>query len=174
MSGETANFGGSLLTQFPNLTATGRVTAVAADPQLSDRIFVGTAGGGVWMTTNGTTFTLISASLPSQAIGAIAIDPVNTTPTTIYVATGEGNNCFDCHYGPGIFKSTDLGNTWTPILPVGYAVPGSSEVLGHPSFTKLAVDTSHNPPYLFASAGFGFSDNRAGVSVGQGIAANDG
>ncbi|HVB80950.1 MAG TPA: hypothetical protein VNE82_13515 [Candidatus Binataceae bacterium] len=76
--------------------------------------------------------------------------------------------------GQGIFKSTDLGNTWTPILPVGYAVPGSSEVLGHPSFTKLAIDTSHNPPYLFVTADFGGSANRAGVPVSQGNTANDG
>jgi hypothetical protein len=156
MSGEVANFGGSLLTGFPNLTATGRVTAIAADPQVSGRVFVGTAGGGVWMATNNLPpFTLISASLPSQAIGAIAIDPVNTTPTTIYVATGEGNNSGDSYYGQGIFKSTNLGNTWTPILPVGYPVPGSSEVLGHPSFTKLAIDTSHNPPYLLRAPALG-------------------
>lgn len=123
---------------------------------------------------NGTTFTLISASLPSQAIGAIAIDPVNTTPTTIYVATGEGNNSGDSYYGQGIFKSTNLGSTWTPILPVGYMVAVSSEVLGHPSFTKLAIDTSHNPPYLFATADLGGSANRAGVFFGQGNPANQG
>lgn len=35
MSNETANFGGALLSGFPALTATGRVTAIAADSQVS-------------------------------------------------------------------------------------------------------------------------------------------
>lgn len=88
---------------------------------------------------------------PSQAIGAVAIDPVNSNPTTVYVATGEGNQSGDSYYGIGIFKSSDLGKTITWLLKPGQALSPSG-TFGHPAFTRLAIDTSHNPPYLFAGA----------------------
>src|SRR5438309_1373080 len=71
--------------------ATGRVTAIAIDPQ--GRIFVGTAGGGVWFSTDaGTTFGLLGTATlppytfegPSNAIGAIALE-TSTNPPTVYV-----------------------------------------------------------------------------------------
>ena len=51
---------------------------------------------------------------PTQAIGAVALD-TTTTPSTIYVGTGEGNGSIDSLYGAGIFKSANLGQTWTSL-----------------------------------------------------------
>jgi hypothetical protein len=139
-----SNFGGNLF--GPMFAATGRITAIATDPSTSGRLFVGAANGGVWMSTDaGTHFTSIGDNLPSPtiAIGAIAIDAVNTNPPTLYVATGEGNTCGDCYYGQGIFKTTDLGAHWTAL---------SSGTFDHVGFARLAIDTSHNPPHLFAAA----------------------
>ncbi len=146
-----ANFGGAVF--GPTFNGTGRITAIAADPQAHGRLFVGAANGGVWMSSDGgTTFKPIFDAEPTQAIGAIAFDPVNTNPTTIYVATGEGNNSGDSYYGQGIFKSTDLGATWTQLSP---------STFDKAAFTRLAVDTSHNPPVLFAAADGGNSLGRA-------------
>ncbi len=97
---EQANFGGLLIaptampmaTPTPTLTpgfysATGRVTSIAFDPQ-SSNLFVGTANGGVWKSTDlGTTFQPLAPLVPAsavgtEAIGAIAID-TSTTPSTL-------------------------------------------------------------------------------------------
>ena len=116
-------------------------------------MFVGAANGGVWLSTDsGAHFVPITDSLPTQAIGALAIDAVNTNPSTLYVATAEGNNADDSYYGQGIFKSSDLGRHWTELAP------GTFDRM---SFTKLAIDPSHNPPTLFAAVGDGFSAGRA-------------
>src|SRR6266436_3257809 len=146
-----SNFGGAIVGTTFN--ATGRITAIAADPTTPGRLFVGAANGGVWMSTDGgSTFKPISDALPSQAIGAIVLDPVNTSPPTLYVATGESNNGVDNYYGQGIFRSTDLGTTWTPLAPGTY---------DRAAFGQLAIDTSQHPPTLFAATGFGFTGGRA-------------
>ena len=70
--GGLPNFGG-MITGAPLANSQGRVTAVAADPTTPGRLFVGTAGGGVWMTNDGgNTFEPIFDDQPSLAIGAIA------------------------------------------------------------------------------------------------------
>jgi hypothetical protein len=159
MQGEQANFGGNLF--GPAFNATGRITAIATDPTTTGRLFVGEANGGVWMSTDsGSTFTPISDSLSTTAIGAIALDTVNTNPPTIYVATGEGNNSGDSYYGQGMFASTDLGAHWT-------ALAGGT--FDHVGFTRLAVDASHNPPHLFAATtAFSGSASRADALFSEG------
>ncbi|HVN26958.1 MAG TPA: hypothetical protein VMT64_00650, partial [Candidatus Binataceae bacterium] len=134
-----------------NPTGTGRLTAVAVDPNVNNRVIVGAANGGVWLSNDdGNTFTPIFDSQPTLAIGSIALDP-GTNPTTIYVGTGEGNTSADSYYGQGIFRSTDLGMTW--------------EQLGKTSFANyaigaLAIDTSVTPRILFAAVTEGLSDTR--------------
>jgi len=75
--------------QFPATAAvTGRATAVVVDPTNSNNVYLGTAQGGVWRSTNGgTTWDPIFESAQSLAVGALAIAP--SSPTTLYVGTGE-------------------------------------------------------------------------------------
>ena len=144
------NFGGPI----PGATfnATGRISALAADPSTPGRLFVGAANGGVWMSTDGgSTFTPIGDALPTQAIGALALDAVHTSPPTLYVATGEANNAIDTYYGQGLFQSRDLGATWLPLAPGTF---------DQAAFSSLAIDTSQNPPILFAAVSFAFSSGR--------------
>ena len=167
--GAQANYGGDLV--GPVFDAAGRITAIAADPNTQGRIFVGTANGGLWMITgaNGSnpSYTRISDTLPNptQAIGAIALDP-STSPPTIYIGTGEGNYCFDCSYGSGVFYSTNLGASWTEF---------EFKDLEDQAITKLAlVDNSNGTKYLFAGLNQGFSYNRAVVDFTQGVASDNG
>jgi photosystem II stability/assembly factor-like uncharacterized protein len=152
-----ANFGGVILPigngDLGKFSATGRIIAIATDPTTPGRLFVGAANGGVWMSTDGgSTFTPIGDALPTQAIGAIVLDPVNTSPPTLYVATGEAHNTNDSYYGQGIFRSDDLGATWMPLSPGTF---------DRAAFAQLAIDTSQNPPILFAATGSGVSGGRA-------------
>lgn len=89
----------------------GRALSIAWHPTNTNVIYVGSASGGLWKSTNGGTNWLpLTDNLPSLAVGAIALDPAN--PNIVYVGTGEGAFNVDAVYGAGIFKSTDGGTTW--------------------------------------------------------------
>src|SRR5437764_9113709 len=91
----------------------GRVSAIAAvkeDGRLT--VYVGSASGGVWKSSNGgTTFKPVFDKQDVQSIGAIAIDP--GAPKTIWVGTGEAWTRNSTSVGDGIYKSTDGGENWT-------------------------------------------------------------
>src|SRR5213076_2638919 len=96
----------------------GRITALAVDPSCNVttcRVWAAAAGGGVWRTNNalsgsGPTWTFISGSFPTNAIGTLTYDAAHAT---LYAGTGEPNASADSEAGFGIYKSTDGGNTWT-------------------------------------------------------------
>ena len=97
----------------------GRTTAIAVAPSCNASrcpVFIGTAGGGVWKTTNALapspTWTA-SNGIPSNAIGSLVFDANDSTGNTLYVGTGEPNGSGDSEAGVGLYKSTDGGNSWT-------------------------------------------------------------
>jgi hypothetical protein len=104
----------------------GRTTAIALSPdcQVSDcKIFIGTAGGGVWAADNALAsqpnWHPSGSGIPSNAIGSIVFDSNDPTGKTLYVGTGEPNGSGDSEAGVGLYKSTDFGKSWT-------LVPGSA------------------------------------------------
>ena len=167
MANQQANFGG---VPFGNkFNATGRISAIAADPTTPGRIFVGAASGGLWMSTDsGATFTSIGQNLPlpdpvhpvqgynnSLAVGAIALD-TTTNPPTIYLGTGEGNNSADSLYGQGLFKSSDLGATWTTLGAPGQ---NTQPIFLHWAFARIALDPANSK--IFAATVPGGSAGKA-------------
>ncbi len=97
----------------PNMgPAAGRLTAFALDPTSVNTMYAGFALGGVWKSTDGgASWKGLTDTQPTLAVGAIALDPRNSS--TVYVGTGEGNYSGDSFFGQGILKSTDAGTTWT-------------------------------------------------------------
>ena len=98
----------------------GRITALAVDPKCKPQectLYVGAAGGGVWRTKNALagnpSWKQISAGIPTNAIGSIAIDPNDPSGRTIYVGTGEANGSGDSEAGLGLYKTTDDGAHWS-------------------------------------------------------------
>jgi photosystem II stability/assembly factor-like uncharacterized protein len=92
----------------------GRIAAVAGRREKDGKVtlFVGSATGGVWKSTDGgTSFDPVFDKQPVQSIGAIALDP--TRPDTVWVGTGESWTRNSVSIGDGIYKSTDGGETWT-------------------------------------------------------------
>ncbi len=85
------------------------VEGVANDPFT---LYVATASGGLWKTTNkGTTWTPIFENQKVATFGDVAIFEGN--PDILYVGTGEQNNRQSTSWGNGVYKSTDAGKSWT-------------------------------------------------------------
>ncbi|MBV9718747.1 MAG: hypothetical protein JOZ77_05480 [Candidatus Eremiobacteraeota bacterium] len=117
----------------------GRVAAVAGTPQDDQLYYLGTAGGGVWRSTNGgATWEAVFEKEPVAAVGAVAIDP--TDERVVWAGTGEANPRNDVSFGDGLYKSTDGAKTWTR---VGLA--------GVWSISRIAVDP-HNPRHVIVGA----------------------
>lgn len=95
----------------------GRSRAILADQTdaTGNTVFVGSAGGGLWRTTDflsaSPSWTQIASVSQNLSITTLAQDP--NTPTTMYAGTGEGYSNVDAIRGLGIYKSTDGGLTWS-------------------------------------------------------------
>src|SRR5579872_7601409 len=92
----------------------GRVDdfAVGRVPGAPDAIYVATASGGVFKSTNqGTSWTPVFDAVPAMmSIGDIAVAPSNAS--VVWVGTGEANNRQSSSWGDGVYKSSDGGKTW--------------------------------------------------------------
>ncbi|HUW92387.1 MAG TPA: hypothetical protein VMV74_04420, partial [Bacteroidales bacterium] len=74
-------------------------------------IWVGSATGGVWKSTNeGTTFVPVFDGMPTGSVGDIAIDPKNSE--VVWVGTGEANIFRSSNAGCGVYRTPDGGKTW--------------------------------------------------------------
>ncbi len=101
----------------------GRINCIAFHPTDANTYFIGVAQGGVWKTTNsGQTWIPLTDNLPITRVSDITIDPVD--PNTMYislcdfeyigVALNLNGRKRNTHYGLGVYKTTDGGNSWQP------------------------------------------------------------
>lgn len=120
-------------------TMSGRITAIeGVNKDDGKTIYVGTAGGGVWKSTNaGASYKSIFDKY-CQSIGAVAIDQKN--PSTVYVATGESNMRNSVSIGNGMYKSTDGGDNWKKI-----GLDSTEHI------SKIIVD-HNNPEIIYVAA----------------------
>ena len=89
----------------------GRTTDIAGVPGDPALVYVATASGGLFKTTNGgVSWTPIFDHENTISIGAIAVDPHN--PDVVWVGTGEANARNSVSFGDGVYRTLDGGKTW--------------------------------------------------------------
>jgi photosystem II stability/assembly factor-like uncharacterized protein len=106
-----ATFAGLELRNIGPAINSGRVVDFAVQPDAHNVIYVATASGNLWKTTNaGTTWKPIFDKEGSYAIGCVTLDPNN--PNVVWVGTGENNSQRSVAFGDGVYKSLDGGQNW--------------------------------------------------------------
>lgn len=139
-------------------TMSGRITEIVGVNSDGKTIYIGTAGGGIWKTTNaGASFKPIFDKY-IQSIGAMAIDQKN--PKIIYVGTGESNMRNSVSIGDGMYKTTDAGDNWTKIgldstehISKVIVDPNNSSVIYVAAPGPLWSDSKHRGLYKSTDAG---------------------
>lgn len=132
----------------------GRVPDVAVDPGNPNHWLIGAAQGGIWETRDaGTTWTPVTDSQPSLAMGAIAFAPGN--PNIVYAGTGEASFSADSFYGGGLLKSSNGGSTWQLI---------HAETFAKTTFSEVKVDPA-NAGVLVAATSRGTSGRGGGTPI---------
>jgi hypothetical protein len=137
----------------------GRVTSIALDPiDPNNTIYIGTAQGGVWKTTDGGVNWIPKSDFEvSLAIGAIATVQImvgGMAVTRIYAGTGEDNQSGDSYYGAGILRSDNGGDRWESF--------GQSD-FQRAHIARIAV-VPGNPEHLFVASDKGLAEStNAGV-----------
>jgi photosystem II stability/assembly factor-like uncharacterized protein len=118
----------------------GRVDDIEAAPSDPRIIFVASAGGGVFRSTNnGTTWQpTLDRFANTLSIGDIAIAPSNSN--IVWAGAGEANNRQSSTWGDGVYRSTDGGVTWR------HMGLRETQTIG-----RIVID-SHNPDIVFVAA----------------------
>ncbi len=176
----------------------GRLRGIVVHPADPNVMWVGSASGGIWKTTNGgTSWAPLDDFLPSLAVGCLVRDPNN--PDILYCGSGEGffeteegTSNTAAIRGAGIFKTIDGGGTWEQIAstansPDWYFVnrlsfePGSSQVMLAATSTGLWRSTNAggawnrvapvapNPPVHYYDVKFHPTDPSRAVAGGHDI-----
>lgn len=139
----------------------GRISCIATHPTDPNTFYVGAASGGLWRTSDdGASWTCVTDTFGSLAMGAVAIDPVD--PHTLYLGQGESNYSGDTYPGYGLWKSTNEGATW---MYLGF---GKTQYI-----SKILIDAQDHNRILVAIPGAkSASDSNRGVYISTDAGAN--
>lgn len=154
----------------------GRVVCMAIDPNNTNNLWVGSASGGIWKSTNaGSSWTSVPTNLPVLGVSAIIIDPSNSN--VIYAGTGEvyhtevgvmGYNVWKTRgtYGIGVIKSTNGGATWSQVMPkVSSDLFAIQSLTFHPSNSNTVFACATDGVYRSTNGGSTWSKIYNGVNV---------
>ena len=95
----------------PALTS-GRIADIAGVADAPDTLYVATATGGAWKTTNrGVTWQAVFENGGTASLGSVSVAPSN--PNVVWLGSGETWNWRSVSWGDGVYKSEDGGRSWT-------------------------------------------------------------
>lgn len=143
----------------------GEVLDIAIDPRgTTDQvIYIATNQGGVWRSMDGgVNFEPRTDYFPSLSMGALALDPGN--PSIVYAGSGNlfDGNGYRFHTlsvkAIGIYKSTDMGETWSVLNPGGIFSGNGINRMVMPAPNVLLV-AAGNGLYRSVDGGLNFGNN---------------
>jgi len=136
----------------------GRVACVAVDPSNNLHMLCGSAGGGIWESTDaGANWLPRTDHMPTLTIGALAFDPAN--PKIVYAGSGEGN--FYASLGAGVYVSADGGTTWKLLTAAPFSGQGFYDLIVDPTNSKILYAASTDGFYLSTNAGVAWTRKRS-------------
>lgn len=134
--------------------ASGRVLSIAVHPTNPDIVYVGTAQGGLYRSTNGgTTWVALMDNALSLAIGALALAPSN--PEILYVGTGESGFCADCFFGVGVYRIENASTTATLNGPFNKDAVNADVFTGRGIGEIIVHPTDPNTIFVASTSGVG-------------------
>ena len=136
----------------------GRINVVRLNPKNDNEIWVGSASGGVWKSSNkGNTWRKMGwTDIMSLGVSDIAISPSN--PNVIYIATGDKNGHFqESTYSIGVMKSEDGGETWT-------VIGMQSELNQSLLITKILIDPTNSDVVLISTSKGVYKSTDGGIT----------
>ncbi|WP_103070528.1 WD40/YVTN/BNR-like repeat-containing protein [Aquimarina sediminis] len=104
-------FGNLKARQIGPALMSGRIIDLENHPTNDRILYAGTAGGGVWKSSNGGASFASIFDDHAQSIGVVKVDP-NDPDNTVWVGTGEIWTRNSVSIGDGLYKSTDGGSNW--------------------------------------------------------------
>lgn len=130
--------------------AGGRVLTLFTHPSIPNKLWAGTAHGGLWQSTDsGNSWTPASDLMRKMTVSSLTVDPAN--PDIMYAGTGEGRSNDIALRGHGMFKSIDGGGSWILLPLTSPATVGESwSHINHIAVSTAGVllaatsDNSHN------------------------------
>lgn len=147
-------------TSTTRVPVSGRTIAIAVHPTDPDTVYVGTAQGGLYKSTDGGAHwtALFAFELETLAIGSITIDP--TDSSIIYLGTGEPNLSADSFAGKGLYIIRNA-NSATPTLNGPFRTNGvGTDVFSGRSIGRVMVNpVDHNIVFVVTAQGTGGNPN---------------
>ncbi len=137
------------------VAVSGRTTAIAVHPTNPNIVYVGTAQGGLYRTTDGgVNWTPLMDNALSLAIGAVAIAP--SQPDTVYVGTGETAASADSFFGVGLYR-IDNASTASPVItgPLNHDASQNDVFSGRGIGAIVVHPTSPGTIFLGSGSGVG-------------------
>jgi len=148
----------------------GRTVAIAVHPTDPNKVYAGTAQGGLYRSLDGgSTWTPLTDSLLSLAIGAVAIDP--SDPTRVWIGTGESGFSADSFFGVGLYRITNAESA-TPTIEGPFNLnTGGTDVLSKRSISRILINpTTPNTIFVGTASGVGGLFADTGVPLpGRGL-----
>ncbi len=147
-------------TSAVSVPVSGRTIAIAVHPTDPNTVYVGTAQGGLYKSTNGGAnwTALFDFDLESLAIGAITIDPGDSS--IVYVGTGEPNQSADSFAGRGLYIIRNA-NSATPTLTGPFRLNGTgADIFTGRAIGRIVVNPlDNNVIFVSTTSGTGGNPN---------------
>lgn len=133
----------------------GRTVAVAIHPTNPDIVYVGTAQGGLYRSTNGgTTWTPMMDGAQSLAIGTLTLAPSN--PEILFVGTGEQTFSASSFFGVGVYRIENASSANPTISgPINRDTANNDVFSGRAIGDILVQPTDSNIIFVSTTSGIG-------------------